>query len=94
MTMARPDGRFGRGHRHDEEHDDLPVDGCRRYRSDRDERQVDRVQHDLDREQDRDQVAPQEHARRADGKQHGRQHQIRVEGRFRQHATPFLSAPG
>ena len=37
--------------------------------AERDERQVDGVQHDLDREQDRDQVAAQEHARRADREQ-------------------------
>src|SRR4029450_4781202 len=44
-----------------------------------DEGQVHRVQHDLDRQQDRDQVAAQEHADRADGEQDPREDQEMVQ---------------
>src|SRR5262245_31412332 len=57
----QPDGRLGRRDGHDEEHDDLPVDGAA-VAADRHEHQVHRVQHDLDRQEDRDQVAAEEHA--------------------------------
>src|SRR5579872_4045621 len=63
---------------HDEEHDDLAVRGAERA-AERDERQVDGVQHDLDRQQDRDQVAPHEHAGRPDGEQDGRQNQVVIQ---------------
>src|SRR5215813_3244124 len=71
-------GRFRGGDRHDEEHDDLPVRRPERP-AERDEAQVDGVQHDLDREQDRDEVAPDEHARGADRKQDRRQHEVMVQ---------------
>ena len=54
--------------------------------AERDERQVHGVQHDLDRQQDRDQVAPQEHAGRADGEQDRRHDQVVAE---RNHGSPF-----
>src|SRR5215471_2945301 len=73
---------FSRRHGHDEEHDDLPVDRSE-IAIDRDERQVDGVQHHLDREQDRDEVAAQKHARGPDREQHGREDQVAVEGRLR-----------
>src|SRR6478752_210464 len=69
------DRGFSRGNGHDEEGDDLPVDGAL-LAAKRDEGQVHGIQHDLDRHQQRDQVAAQEHARRADGKQQARQHQV------------------
>src|SRR5581483_2440886 len=74
------DLRFCCGDGHDEEHDDLTVRAAERS-PERDERQVDRVQHDLDRQEDRDQVAAHEHPRRANGEQDGRQHQVVVERR-------------
>src|SRR5688572_28680221 len=54
-------GRLGGRDGHDEEGDDLSVDRAP-VAADGDERQVDGVEHDLDGEQHRDQVAPQEHA--------------------------------
>ena len=68
MTMRQADRRFGGGDGHDEERDDLAVHGPE-VAADGDERQVDRVQHDLDRQQHRDQVAAQEHAGGADREQ-------------------------
>src|SRR5580765_2664578 len=49
------DGGFGRGDGHHEEHDDLPVGRAKRA-AEGDKAQVHRVQHDLDRQQDRDDV--------------------------------------
>ena len=49
--------------------------------AERDEREVHGVQHDLDRQQDRDQVAAQEHAGGADREEDRRQHQVVVERR-------------
>jgi hypothetical protein len=68
MTSAEADGGFGRGHGHDEERDDLAVH-VPELAAERHERQVHGVQHDLDRQQQRDDVAAQEDARRADGEQ-------------------------
>src|SRR5688572_27075414 len=73
------DRRLGGGDGHDEEGDDLPVD-LAELAAERDERQVDGVQHDLDRHQQRDDVAAQEHARRADGEQQAREHQVMANG--------------
>src|SRR4051812_49406441 len=73
------DGGFGGGHGHHEKDDDLPI-GRPQRAPEGDKRQVHGVQHDFDRQEDRDQVAPQEHARRADRKQNRRQHQVLVEG--------------
>src|SRR5712692_355140 len=73
-----PDGGFRGRDRHHEEHDDLAVGRCPRA-AECDERQVHCVQHDLDREQDRDQVAPHEHAGGADPEQDRRQNEIVVE---------------
>ena len=47
------DSRFRRGDGHDEEHDDLPVKAPQ-LPTERDEREVDGVQHDLDRQENRD----------------------------------------
>src|SRR5262245_58478044 len=59
------DGRLGRRHGHHEEDDDLAVDVAGKA-AEGDERQVHGVQHDLDREQDRDQVAAHEDAGRSE----------------------------
>src|SRR4051812_29957729 len=58
---GQTDGGFGRGDGHDEKHDDLSVGRAKRA-AERDEGQVDGVEHDLDRQEDRDQIAPHEHA--------------------------------
>ena len=58
--------------------------------AERHERQVHGVQHDLDRQQDRDQVAAQEHAGRADGEQHRRDDQVVAE---RNHCARPPGAP-
>src|SRR6266853_2825846 len=84
------DGGFGCGHGHHEEHDDLAV-GCAERAAERDEAQVHRVQHDLDREQDRDDVAADQHTRRADGEQDCRQDEVVAERRHvRSSAEPML----
>src|SRR5262249_2052067 len=59
------DRGFGGGDRHHEEHDHLAVHRAE-LTGERDERQVDRVQHELDRHEDDDDVAAHEHADRAD----------------------------
>src|SRR5436190_8359693 len=82
--------RFRGGDRHDEEHDDLAVRAAV-HAAERDEREIDGVQHDLDRQQNRDQVAAHEHACRADAEQHGRQHEILLERR-RRHCPPSFRA--
>src|SRR5579864_4441802 len=74
-----PDRGFRGRDGHDEEDDDLAVRGAQRP-SERDERQVHGVQHDLDRQQDRNEVAPREDTGGPDREQNGREHQIVVEG--------------
>src|SRR6516225_1490054 len=74
----QPDGGLCGCHGHDEEDDDLAVGGAERPAK-RDEAQVHRVEHDFDREQDRDQVAPDEHAGGSDRKQNRREHEVVVE---------------
>ena len=53
------DRRLGGSHGHHKKHDDLAVGRSQRA-SEGDEGQVDGVQHDLDRQQNRDQVAADE----------------------------------
>src|SRR3954468_2306719 len=96
LTMAKQrdhdrqaDRRLGRRDGHHEEHDDLSVSGAQRA-AERDECQVHRVQHDLDRQQNRDQVPPHEPTGRANREQDRRQDQVIVEGRH--HRT--LDRPG
>src|SRR6187401_616563 len=72
------DGGLGGGDGHHEERDDLAVDVAGET-PERHEREVHGVQHDLDREQDGDQVTAQEHTRRADGEQDRRDDQIVTE---------------
>src|SRR5688572_22889690 len=73
--QCEADRGFRRGHGHHEEGDDLAID-LAQLATEGDKRQVDGVQHDLDRQQQRDQIAPQEHAGRADREQQARQHQV------------------
>src|SRR5688572_27313119 len=84
MPEQRDDERqanrgLGSGHRHHEEGDDLAVDVAG-IAPERHERQVHGVQHDLYRQQDRDQVAAQEHACRANREEHRRDDQVMTEG--------------
>src|SRR5688572_8068097 len=86
--QRQPDGRFRGGHRHHEEGDDLTVHVAA-ITAERDERQVHRVQHDLDRQQNRDQIPAEKDARRADGKENRRDNQVMVE---RNHDWPSRRA--
>src|SRR5262245_29127 len=70
--------RFGGGDRHHEEHDDLAVHRSQ-LAPEGDEAQVHGVQHDLDRQQNRDDIASDEDAGRADRTQHRREDQVVVE---------------
>src|SRR5687768_4168133 len=83
-------GRFGRGDGHDEERDDLPVDASpvppRGH-----ERQVHRVQHDLDGQEHGDQVAAQEHAGRPNREEQAGEEQIVVQ-RDHEDAPPRLAS--
>src|SRR5687767_9061077 len=72
------DRGFGGRHRHHEEGDDLAVDIAAKA-PEGDERQVHRVQHDFNRQQDGDQVLAQEHAGRADRKENRRDDQVMTE---------------
>src|SRR5678815_2153503 len=56
----QPDRGFRRCHRHHEEHDDLSVHRLP-VLAGGDEREIDGVEHHLDREEDGDEVAPEEH---------------------------------
>src|SRR6266566_2733216 len=70
------DDDLGGGHHHHEERDDLPVQVAAQARE-RDERQVARVQHQLDAHEHDDGVAPHEHADPADHEQdHGQRHVV------------------
>src|SRR6266496_3090154 len=70
-----PDDHLGRGHHHHEEGHDLPVERTVDPREG-DQRQVDRVEHQLDAHEHDDRVAPDQHADRADGEQQGRQQEV------------------
>src|SRR5438876_11021209 len=89
------DGRFSRGDGHDEEDHDLPV---RRPHgaAERDERQVYGIQHDLDRQQDRDHVSPDEHAGRPDREKDRGEGEVMSERRRHglASAAPVRGAPG
>src|SRR5580765_2240916 len=71
-------GRLRRGDGHDEKHDDLSVRRAQRT-AEGDERQVHRVQHDLDRQENRDEIPAHEYAGRADREQNRRQQQVVAE---------------
>src|ERR1035437_854929 len=85
----QPDRGFGGRDGHHEEHDDLPVRGAERA-AERHKRQIHRVQHDLDRQQHRDDVAAHEHAGRPNREEHGGENQVVDEGRRRHHGFPGL----
>src|SRR5687767_8973698 len=76
--QRQPDRRFRGGHRHHEERDDLAVHVAP-VAAECDERQVHRVQHDLDREQNRDQIPAKEHSGGADGKENRRNDQVMMQ---------------
>src|SRR5215467_3526366 len=76
----QPDRGLGGGHGHHEEHDDLAVGRAQRA-AERHEAEVHGVQHDLDRQQDRDDVAADQHARRPDREQNRRQDEVVVQCR-------------
>ena len=73
--IARPDRDFGGRDREREEHDHLAVDVVELV-GERDEREVHRVEHQLDAHEHHEHVAAHEHADRADGEEHRRQHQV------------------
>src|SRR6476646_4705796 len=76
----QPDRRLGRGYRHDQQRDHRAVAlQLRDERAERDDGQVHGVEHQLDRHQHRDRVAPGEKPERADGEQHSRERQVGVE---------------
>src|ERR1043166_2018893 len=76
--QREPDRGFSGRDRHDEKRDDLPVHQILKPAG-RHERDVHRVEHDFDRQQDRDHVAAQEHTGGPDGKEDPRQDQVLVE---------------
>src|SRR5688572_13767275 len=76
--QRQPDRRFRGGHRHHEERDDLAVHVAP-VAAECDERQVHRVQHDLNRQQNRDQIPAEKNSGRADGKENRRDDQVMVE---------------
>src|SRR5688572_7874815 len=86
--QCEPHRRFSSRHGHHEERDDLPID-LAKLAAEGDEREVDGVQHDLDRQQQGDQIAAQEHAGSADGEEQSRQHQIMAN---RHHCSLFRAS--
>src|SRR6266545_6159791 len=67
---GEPDGDLGRGDDEDEDDEDAAALVDRRESArERDEREVRRIQHQLDRHQDHDRVAPDEHTGSADEEQ-------------------------
>src|SRR5690348_17807357 len=77
---GQPDGRLGRRHRHDEEHEHLPP-GIAEEARERNEVGVDGEQHQLDAHQQHDHVlAVDEDARDRDAEQHRREHDVPGKG--------------
>src|SRR5215207_2973751 len=74
---AEADHDLGGGHHHHEEGQHLAVQGAVGL-GEGDERQVDRVQHQLDAHEHHDGVAPDQHSGHADAEQDGRQEQVRA----------------
>jgi hypothetical protein len=90
-----PDGRLGRGDGQDEEHEHLPGHVAQEARE-RDEVDIDREQHQLDRHQHDEHVAPiEEYPRHADGEQDRAQHEIVRQRRHgnRKHSRTSLMGP-
>src|SRR5262249_30648952 len=73
--------------RHHEEHDDLPFGRAERPAK-RDKRQIDGVQHDFDRQEDRDEIPPKEDAGRADREEDRRKHEVVVQRRHHRPSEP------
>src|SRR5215831_16869673 len=88
----KADRGFGRRHGHHEEHDDLAV-GRPQRPAERDEAQVHRVEHDLDRQQDRDDVAANQDAPRANGEQNRRQDEVVVQRRHLMPPAAWMRRP-
>src|SRR5690606_20853689 len=78
------------GHHHHEEGDDLTVQVAV-HAGERDERQVRRVQHQLDAHEHHERVAAHEHAERPDGEQDRRERQVVT--RTHEPASPSRSLP-
>src|SRR6266851_3205966 len=80
-------GGLGGGHRHHEEHEYLPADPQRLR--ERDERQIDGVEHQLDAHEDHDRIAAQQDAGDAEREQHRGDRERRAEQHlqlpFREH---------
>src|SRR5262245_21057707 len=75
---SETDGSFRRGYGDDKERDDLAVIRTE-LPSKGDKAQIHGIEHDLDRQQDRDQIPPQEDTCCADGEQDGRDDQVMAE---------------
>src|SRR5690242_2364083 len=69
------DHDLGRGHDHDEEGHDLPVQVAV-HAAERDQRQVAGVEHQLDAHEQHDRVAPDQHPDRPDGEQDAGEHDV------------------
>src|SRR6185369_4250271 len=74
------DGRLRGGHGHDQQRDDRAVAlQIRDERTERDDGQVDAIEHELDRHEHRDRVPAGEEAERADREQRTGQREVRVQ---------------
>src|SRR5262249_53775169 len=94
------DGRLGRRHRHHKEDEDL-ARAVAEERREGDQREVDRIQHQLDTHEDDDRVPPCEHADDPDREENGADREVviqRDEGhgevpfRFASTITPTIAA--
>src|SRR5690606_7805304 len=72
------DGGLGGGYAHHEEHQDMPGDVAEGL-AERHQREVHRVQHQLDGEEDHDGVPAQQHAEHADREEHRAEREVPVE---------------
>src|SRR5215210_5360352 len=86
----QPDGRLGGGDGHDEDREHLAGQLLRGVdvAGERDHHDVDRVQHQLDREQDADGIAPRERAVHPDAKEDDRQHEEVLQANRYEHHGP------
>src|SRR5437016_10791242 len=75
----KTDYGLGGGHRHDKEHDDLPLHRTQVARE-RNEGQIHGVEHQLDGHQDHDQIPPHQDPDHADGENHRAENQVVLEG--------------
>src|SRR5688500_2533258 len=89
------DRSFGRGHGQDEKHEHL-AGGIAEFTRERDEVDVDREQHQLDRHQQHDHVlAVEEDAGNADAEQRGTEREVMAEGKLSDHGcTSSLTGAG